>query len=366
MIHMSNDLSDLTRDQIERSKHLTLARWLSSLHATKGSPAEAIEAFAARWPLDLHGHVVRTKSPVTPTGGLSPTVTPEALTRAFVASTAPFTVLGRLAPRVVPPHVPAQTSTPPTAFGWRPAGKPLPALALAFSAGDALAPLMFGGIVAVSADLMRLHVPGAEPYMLDELRRGYVAALDDALVNPIHTGTPGEAPASITAGQPSIGSSGTSRADAVADFRSLWSLYVAAGGRAETCVILLSSRNAVALALLGDPFGRLTRDGGTVMGLPVIASDSVGPQVVAVDPSQILMTEGADADITVSTQVAVQMDDDPTQDGLAGTGVSGSSLVSLWQNNLVGVKIQRALNWRVDGGVARVSGATYYEAGSPA
>ena len=113
--------------------------------------------------------------------------------------------------------------------------------------------------------------------------------------------------------------------------------------------------NAVALSrALNQP--TLGLKGGTAFGIPVVTSGSVGDRVIALDASMILVADEGDVDIDVSTAALVQMDSTP-----ADPTVSATVLHSLFQRNLIGLKIVRTINWAraATTAVHYISGAAY-------
>lgn len=364
---MSNDLADLTRDQIERSKHLTLARWLSACYEGERKMEPAVMVFQRRWPRDLHKHVIVQKAAVgadTLDGAL--TNTPTLLGEAFVRLAMPFSIIGRLGLRRVPFSTPIHSGTPPSAFGWVGEGKPTPAVTLSHAASDRLLPLKAGWIIVLSAEVLKLSTPGSEDLVIADLRDGLTAGLDGQFTDPLVAAVAGENPGSITEPVAApIASSGGTPADAIEDLRQLHALYVSGGAKVEAAALLMSSANAVALAL-ADPerFGTLTRSGGTLGGLPVVCSDSVGPRVIMLDTSQVLLADDGAADLSVSRQADIEMLDGALQqNGVTG---AGAQVVSLWQSGLAAVRVERTINWRAPAGAVQyVESAYYYPAGSP-
>ena len=106
-------------------------------------------------------------------------------------------------------------------------------------------------------------------------------------------------------------------------------------------------------------FPGITVMGGTLFGVPVITSShcpgstSGGNLIVLLDADSILLADDGEIGISVSDQGAIQLDSSPSS--------SAAALVSLFQNNLIGIRASRAINWlrRHDEGVAYVDGAGY-------
>jgi HK97 family phage major capsid protein len=73
----------------------------------------------------------------------------------------------------------------------------------------------------------------------------------------------------------------------------------------------------------------------TLKGLPVVESEKAGKLIALVKPSEILMADDGGIDISVSTEATLEYNngtDDVT--------------VSLWQNNMVGVRAERYVRWK--------------------
>jgi hypothetical protein len=353
----------ITAQQIERAKGLTLVRWLAASDFAQRHVENVHDVFERTNPHDLNRAAIMAHREKAAVGGLVAS-SPAAIVEAFIRSATSAALLGRLQLRRVPFLVPVGTTTLPAAFAWRGEGLPARVVLPTYTPGDALAPTSASGIVVVSREALSRRSPVAEAQLLADLRAAYVAWLDRQFCDPSVAGDPGISPGSITNGLTPIASSGGQPADAVEDLRQLHAAFVGGGGKVESAVLLMSSANSVALNL-ADPerFGTLTRDGGTLGGLPVIASDAVGSQVVMADTSQIALADDGQADVSISTQTDIEMSDAPSQSGVTGTG---ANLVSLWQTTMAAVRIDRVINWRApEGAVQRVSGALYYAAGSP-
>jgi hypothetical protein len=96
--------------------------------------------------------------------------------------------------------------------------------------------------------------------------------------------------------------------------------------------------------------------GGSIFGIPVVVSGSVGDRLIALDASQILYSDDGGLDVDVSRSATVQVDSAPTDPTVAAT-----VLLSLFQLNMVGLKITRFATWKRvrAGAVYYISGAAY-------
>ena len=99
--------------------------------------------------------------------------------------------------------------------------------------------------------------------------------------------------------------------------------------------------------------------GGTLFGLPVITSENVpatggsptdGHAMILAKASDILLADDGDIMIDASREASLQMDSTPDSPATAST-----SLVSLWQHNMIGLRAERFATWAR----ARASAVTY-------
>lgn len=197
-------------------------------------------------------------------------------------------------------------------------------------------------------------VPQSEMRVRDDLRAAIAARVDQSFVDPANAGSAGVEPASVTSGVVATAVSGTD-ADAVrVDFKNLMSAFISANVEVDSPVFIMSKQIALNLSLMLNALGQrefpdITMNGGTLFGVPVVTSQYLatggspaGAYIILINASDIYYAqEGLMVDS--SGEASIEMDDAPTQDGLAGTG---ASLVSLWQNNLLGIKVERFITWK--------------------
>jgi hypothetical protein len=111
-------------------------------------------------------------------------------------------------------------------------------------------------------------------------------------------------------------------------------------------------------------------NGGNFMGIPVITSQYAAwtsPDVnivVLVNASDIFISDDGQVTIDASREAALEMLDT----GFTQNQPTGASLVSLWQNNLIGLKAERYVNWarRRTEAVQWIQNVEWGNAGSPA
>jgi HK97 family phage major capsid protein len=370
LFDMSTRLSDLTDQHLPRLRALDAARFLSASHEAQTTGVLVEDVFRQRWPRSMHLDVIQrhiTKAAVgaAPSAWGSQLVSPPELVRGLLDVTRPLTILGRLAARQVPLNVAVPVVTTAVGgFRWIGGGQAIRVSRAALERAT-LRPAMLGGLIITSKELLRLGTPGAADMLVDHLASGAAAFTDASFVDPTQAGSVDPPiPAALTYG---VTPSGTSTGDPHEDLLALLSAYRANGGSFSSCVILISSFNAAALALRsgadGAPqFPNLTTSGGTLAGCPCLASDAVGEQLIAFDVRRLLVADPGEMDVAIAQAAAIEMSDDASQSSATGTG---ASLTSMFQTNSVAIRITRHLNWSYHGAIAIVDGCDYLTMGSP-
>jgi hypothetical protein len=101
--------------------------------------------------------------------------------------------------------------------------------------------------------------------------------------------------------------------------------------------LILPADVAKGVALLRTTTGALacpdmTVGGGMIQGIRVVVSDAATTDAILVDASQVAVADDP-ITLTEATHATVQLSDNPT--------AGAHSQVSLWQNNLTGLKAER-------------------------
>jgi HK97 family phage major capsid protein len=281
----------------------------------------------------------------------------------------PQTILGKFGQGDVPSlrRIPFDTAVGiSTAAGsgyWVGEGKPKPLTSFNFNK-TTLAPLKCANIVVLTEELLRRSDSAAESMVRDEMRNALVALIDESFIDPANAGSAGVEPASITNAAVNGAASGTGDADDIrADIRSLFNEFITANSSADI-VLVMRATDALAAGMLVNALGQaefpgVNRNGGSLVGLPVVTSQAVpSGTVIAVQPSEIYYADDGGFMVDVSREASLQMLDNPTNDSVTPTA---TSMVSLWQTNSVGFRCERILNWaaRRTTAVAYLSGVAW-------
>jgi HK97 family phage major capsid protein/HK97 family phage prohead protease len=274
-------------------------------------------------------------------------------------------IVGRLAGlHRVPFNVKIPRQTAGASAGWVGEGAPKPLSKLAF---DAIT-MPFNKvavIVVITEELARFSNPSAEALIRNDLIAAITLFIDSQFLDPAKALVAGTSPASITNGVAGQTPSGTTLDAAFTDLAKLVNLFATSNHAMSSMAWVMTPARAATLGLsrnvMGVPeFPGLGASGGTLMGFPVVTSTNIvpgatGDRIFLIETSEILF---ADEGITLDTsrEASVQLNDAPDNPATATT-----VLVSLWQNNLVGIRAERFVTWlpRRTGVVQWIENAAY-------
>lgn len=215
------------------------------------------------------------------------------------------------------------------------------------------------GIVVLTEELVRFSSPSAEALVRADLAAAMQQFLDEQFIDPTVAAVANVSPASITNGAGTAAASGTTAAALRSDFKTLLAQFTAANISTNGCVFVMLPDQATAIGLLQNALGQnefpnLNADGGELFGYPVITSASVAAGVITFfKPSEILLADDGGIEIDASREASLVMDD--------GGSPSVTTMVSLWQQNMVGLRAERVINWgrRRDAAVYYLTSCNY-------
>lgn len=263
----------------------------------------------------------------------------------FLTLLRPLTLIGRISGlRRVPFNVSMPAQTAGGTYKWVGQGKLKPVT----NAQYASATLTFAkisGIIVLTEELVRLSTPSAEAAVRDELLKGATAFLDAQFVDPAVAAVATVNPASITNGVTGTAASAATMAAARTDIAARVAAFATATYPLSELVILMSESTAFNLGLglnaVGSPlFPGMTVTGGSLFGIPVVASQAVGNQIIVAHAPSIMIADENGIEIDISREASVYLDSAPT-DPPDATAV----LTSLWQANLVALRVERYITW---------------------
>src|SRR4029077_12589065 len=147
------------------------------------------------------------------------------------------------------------------------------------------------------------------------------------------------------------------------DIRSVYAKYASFNNPPSSGVWIMGSNTAVGLGMLQKPLGQaefagMSMTGGTLNGMPVIASDYVTDIVVLANASDIYLADDGEVAIDASREASLEMSDAPAHNSITPTP---AQLVSMWQTNSVAIRAERTINWlrRRDPAVVYLTGVSW-------
>lgn len=269
-------------------------------------------------------------------------VTVSNLTNEFIELSRAATILGKVPVR----HVPFNTSVPiQTAGGsykWVGQAKAKPVTKLAFGSAS-LGMAKAAGIIVLTEELVRSSSPSAEMIVRDDMVKGIAAFLDQQFTDPAVAAVADVSPASITNGAPTAASTN----DPEQDLALIVGHHATNNQQLSGVTLIMSESNAYGMGMArginGDKlFPGVGVNGGNANGLTVVASNTVGALVISVAGQEILLADDGGVSIDVSREASLQMNDAPVNPADPAT----TSWTSLWQDNLVGLRAERFINWK--------------------
>lgn len=300
----------------------------------------------------------------------SPLVAYQIMASEFIELLRPATIIGRIPGlRRVPFNIQLPRTTTGSTMGWVGENAPKPVSSMAFDTVQ-LRWAKAAGIIVLTEELVRFSNPAAETVVRSDMIAAMAQFLDRQFVDPTVAAVTNVSPASITNGVTAITRTGTNQAAFVTDVTTLLNTFLTNNLSTAGGFWIMSQRQALALSLmlnaLGQPFyPGVTATGGTLLGYPVIASENVpsignspadGTPIIFAIAGEIMLADDGQVVIDASNQASVQMDSAPDSPP-SGT----TTLVSLWQMNMVGLKAERWINWlkRRSTAVGYISNANY-------
>jgi len=289
-----------------------------------------------------------------------PLVQLQPLANEFLEYLRPATVLGKITNfKRVPFNISIPNQTAGGTYGWVGQAVPKSVTKLAFGTVT-LGFSKCTGIIVITEELARLSTPSAETVIRNEMVAGLAQFTDLEFMDPAKAPVANVSPGSITNGVTPITTAGTTPANARTDIIALASAMTAANISPSSATLIMSETNALALGAALNPLGQplfptINATGGTAFGFPVVTSQAANNWVILVSAPNVLYADDGGVAIDVSREASVQMDSAPDNPPAATT-----VLTSLWQENLVGLRCERWINWkRARTGAVQYTVATY-------
>lgn len=344
--------------KIELPKGTLFARYALAVMAGKGSISDTL-GYAKRWDSQTPEvsqfikAVAGTAVEASPGWG-SELVYQTNLASEFIELLRPATVIGRITGfRMVPFNVRVASQASGATVNWVGEGASKPV-------GDedfgevTLAWNKIAGIVAFSEELLRLSSPNVEALVRNDLVAGISKFMDEQFLNSTITAT-STRPAAVTNGVSGTAATGTDADALYFDLNTVLAAYDTANSSLNTLHILMTPALARGISTLRNAFGQfeflgMTPRGGTLLGFPVIVSNSVpSGNIILINAEDILMADDGAVRLDSSNQATLDMAGGDTPD------------VNLWQKNLIAVRAERFITYKKarSTAVQRIHTATY-------
>jgi HK97 family phage prohead protease/HK97 family phage major capsid protein len=260
----------------------------------------------------------------------------------FLELLRPATIVGRIPGlRDVPFNTKVPSQTAGGTYSWVGEQKPKPVSKLSFSS-ETVGVNKVAGIIVLTEELVRLSNPKAEDLVRRDMIAGIAQFIDQQFIDPAVAAVATVNPASITNGAPTAAAT----ANPIADIMGLVNHFATNNIAVDGLTFILSPANALALSfrtnLDGSPeFPGVGIGGGSYRGMTFITSNAASTNVVALQPALVLFADEGGVTIDASREASLQMDSAPMSPADATT-----VLVSLWQNNCVGLRAERFISWK--------------------
>ena len=345
-------------------KGTLFTRYAMAVAAGKGSLSDTL-AYAKRWegqtPEVLrYIKAVAGSSVAESPGWGSELVAPTNLAAEFVELLRHATIIGRIDGfRRVPFNVRVVVQTGGSTVNWVGEKAPKPVSELDFTTMT-LGYDKIAGIVVLTEELVRLSSPSAEETVRRDLTEQISQFMDEQFIDPA-VAAGANNPASVTNGVTAVPASGTTLDDLLTDLNTALGKFDDAHLSTAGVTAVTTPPVARGISALRNPLGvqdsqvGMTSTGGTIMGIPVIISDSVNDgNIVFIKASEILLADDGRTTLDASNQATLDM--------AGGTAPT----FNLWQRNCIGIRAERWVTWqkRRAGAVQLITGAAYAPSGA--
>lgn len=341
----------------------------------KGHPQYAAELARKNYPdaPEIESYI-RTKAAVgaATTTSHAALTTPGALTGEFIGLLNDARIVGRLSGFRNVPHgvkIP-RLVTGPSAYVVGEA-KPIPLTSTGVDDIE-ISRFKIAAMAPIANELLALGNPDVDVMFRDAIIEQVASKSDALFIDPTNAGSSIQA-AGITYGLAPVASAGVGPQHVRQDVKAALDKFSIANQGTNGAVWIMHSKTASALTFMRTAAGAaafpgMTIDGGTLLGLPVLVSNSVmgddvnGYDLVLVKPSEIFRPATLGINVAFSTEASYEaLDSGLTQDGAAGTG---ASLVSAFQNDETLIRVIAFDGWypRRNPCAVRIAGCKYDEA----
>jgi HK97 family phage major capsid protein len=344
-------------------------RYAMALAAAKGNLYGALE-IAKRWEKETPDVVQVLRAAVaagttTDPAWAQPLVYYDNLVNEFIEFLRPETIFGRLSGyRTIPFNVRIPRQTAGSTAQWVGEGQSKPVSALGFDA-ITVPWAKVAVIIVITQELARFSSPAAEQLVRDDMVRAVAQAIDATFISA-DAGVVGIKPAGINNVSTNIVSTGNTIDAITNDAAAAMLAITTANIPLRNPVWIMSPQAAMFIGTRRDPMGNFVwpqMQGNNIganrswMGIPVVVSPNVllagapaTSSITLLEQSELMVAEDGQTMLDASQEASLQMDTAP--------GTPPAPLVSLWQQNLLGIKAEQYIYWlmRRNAAVVEITG----------
>jgi len=189
-------------------------------------------------------------------------------------------------------------------------------------------------ITVYTQELMRRSDPAVDILVRDDLIEASKTLIDNTFLDA--GAATAVRPAGLLDGITATPNTGTTAENYEADLLALVNSFVTANLSLDGAYFIMSETRAAQISLLRDALGRSYFEGmalrgtRTLMGIPVITSQTVGDKIILVKTSEILLAQDGGVDVSYSDQATL---------------VDGGTTHYLWQENKFAVRVEKFITW---------------------
>lgn len=189
-------------------------------------------------------------------------------------------------------------------------------------------------ITVYTQELMRRSDPAVDVLIRDDLIEASKILIDSTFLG-IQDAT-NVMPIGVFNGVTGIASTGVTAAAYEADLLALINAFVTANLTLDGAYFVMSETRAAQLSLARDALGNTYFNGmtlrgeRTLMGIPVITSQTVTDKIGLIKTSEILLAQDGGVDVSYSDQATL---------------VDGATTHNLWQENKFAVRVEKFITW---------------------
>jgi len=345
-------------------KGSAFTRYAMSLAAAQGNRMEAAEIAKSRWSRETPEVEAVLRASVaagttTDTNWALPLAQYTDMASEFIELLRPETIVGQIQGwKNVPFNVRMPRQTSGATAGWVGEGAPKPVSKLQFDSFT-IPHTKIAVIVAITEELARFSTPSAEATVRQDLITTIAQFMDRQMFDPTVAAVSGTSPGALNNGLTlntnMIDSTGFTVAQITADLNAALT-YMATNSismRAPYWIMHPRTKNfLMTLRTSQDIYAfRDELVNNKLLGIPVVSSansvlrDQSSPAsagslegyITLIEASEIFVADDGEVMIDVSREASLQMVDDPSS--------SASTMFSLWQNNMIGIRAERYVYW---------------------